>query len=183
MLCNSRVKWDFVPELTIDNNKIEVVQEIKIVGYIMRSDMKTSSNTAYLTAKAYKRMWFIRRLKSLGASKAQLLDALQKQVLSVLWLGAPAWFCQLTDYEKKDFDRVAKVGLKIIYGDMYTGFETMLSSSNMVRPTSQFAKMTKQFAKKSVNHSKFSQWFQPLSTNGTSTRSKKKYIYSCSIQD
>ena len=173
MLCNSRVKWDFVPELTIDNNNIEVVEEMKIVGYIMRSDMKTSSNTAYLTAKAYKRMWFIRRLKSLGASTAQLLDALQKQVLSVLWLGAPAWFCQLTDYEKKDFDRVAKVGLKIIYGDMYTGFETMLSSSNMVRPTSQFAKMTKQFAKKSANHPKFSQWFQPLSTNGTSTRSKK----------
>ena len=109
----------------------------------------------------------------MGASTAQLLDTLEKQVLSVLWLGGPAWFCQLTDYEKKDFDRVAKVGLKIIYGDMYTGFETMLSSLNMVRPTSQFAKMTKQFAKKSANHPKFSQWFQPLSTNGTSTRSKK----------
>ena len=90
MLCNSWVKWNFVPKLTIDNNNIEVVEEMKIVEYVMRSDMRTSSKTAYLTAKVYNRMWFIRRLKPLGARKTQLLDALQKQVVSVLWL--PAWF-------------------------------------------------------------------------------------------
>ena len=78
------------------------------MGFIMRCDMKTWSNTAYLTAKAYKRMWFLRRLKALGASTSQLLDVLDKQVLSVLWLGAPAWYCQLTEAEKRDFDRIEK---------------------------------------------------------------------------
>ena len=76
MLCNSWVEWNFVLELTIDNNNVEVVEEMKIVEYVMRSDLKTSSKTAYLTAKVYNRMWFIRRLKPLGARKTQLLDAL-----------------------------------------------------------------------------------------------------------
>ena len=116
--CKTRIKWDVLPELSLGTEEnIEVVEELKIVGYIFRSDMKTCSNTAYLTAKAYKRMWFLRRLKSMGASTAQLLDTLEKQVFSVLWLGAPAWFCQLTVVEKRDFNRVAKVGLRIIYGD------------------------------------------------------------------
>ena len=170
MLCNTRVKWDFVPEL----NKIEIVDEIKIVGYIMRSDMKTSSNTAYLVAKAFKRMWLIRRLKQMGASTVQLVDTLQKQVLSVLWLGAPAWFCQLTEYERKDIDRVAKVGMRVIYGDSYRGFENSLTISNVVKPSIQLERMTKRFAKKTSNHLKFSQWFQPVPNTVSNTRSKKK---------
>ena len=113
LVCNTRIKWDFMSELSLGTQQnLEIVKELKVVGFIFRSDMKTCSNTAYLTAKAYKRIWFLRRLKALGASTAQLLDALEKQVFSVLWLGAPAWACQLTIAEKRDFDRVAKVALR-----------------------------------------------------------------------
>ena len=147
-----------------------------MVGYILRSDMKTCSNTAYLTAKAFKRMWLIRRLKYLGASTTQLIDSLQKQVLSVLWLGAPAWYCLLTQSEKQDIDRVAKVGLKIIYGDTYQGFENALLSSGIRKPTLQLEKMTYQFAKKCASHEKFSKWFAPVPER-VHTRGNKRQIY------
>ena len=82
MLCNTRIKWDFEPELTLDGvNNLEIVEELQIVGFMLQNDMKTWSNTAYITTKAYNRMWLIRRLKALGASTTQLLDCLQKQVL------------------------------------------------------------------------------------------------------
>ena len=162
LLCNTRIKWDFLPELSLGSQEnIEIVEELKIVGYIFRSDMKTSSNTAFLTAKAYKRMWFLHRLKALGASTAQLLDALDKQVFSVLWLGARAWACQLTIAEKRDFDTVAKVALRIIYGDSYDGFENILLRSQTVKPTACLEKMTKHFATKCYNNSTFTQWFLP----------------------
>jgi hypothetical protein len=108
MLCNSRTKWDFIPELKLQEDDIQVVQEMKIVGYVMRSDMRTCSNTEYLVKKAFKRMWLICRLKVLGANRTQLIDALQKQVLSVLWLGAPAWFCQTTEQEKKTWTELQR---------------------------------------------------------------------------
>ena len=174
MLCNSRTKWDFIPELKLYNeDDIEVVHEMKIVGFIMRSDMRTCSNTEYLVKKAFKRMWLIRRLKALGASNSQLIDSLQKQVLSVLWLGAPAWFCMLTQQERQDIDRVAKVGLRIIFGETYSGFENMLRVAAMLRPTEQLFRMTSKFAVKSSKHPKFNHWFQPASAKTVNTRSSK----------
>ena len=73
-----------MPELSLNGkDNIDIVDEMKIVGFIIRNDMKKISYTHYLTAKAYKRMWLIRRLKALGASTTQLVDSLQIQVLSV----------------------------------------------------------------------------------------------------
>ena len=173
MLCNTRQKWDFIPELKLGNDNIEVVQEMKIVGYIMRSDMRTSSNTEYLVKKAYKRMWLVRRLKGLGASTSQLIDALQKQVLSVLWLGAPAWFCMTTEQERRDIDRVAKVGLRITFGELYGGFENALRAAKLRKPTEQLARMTERFAAKNASSSKFSKWFQPAARKTINTRSRE----------
>ena len=70
---------------------------------------------------------FIIRMKSLGLSNDQLLDWLQKQVLSVLWFRAPAWYFHLAQYKKKDENRVAKVGLRIIYGKLYSVLKILYS--------------------------------------------------------
>lgn len=121
MSCNTRLKWDFIPELKLGNEEIEVVQKMKFFGFFIRSDMRTCSSTDYLVRKACKIMWLVRRLKGLGASKIQIVDALQKQVLSVLWLGVPAWFCQIP--ARKYIYRVAKVGLRIIFREFYCGLK------------------------------------------------------------
>jgi hypothetical protein len=142
MICNSRSKWDVMPELSIVPGKnIELVEEIKIVGFMLRSDLKTSSNTKYLVKKAYARMWIVRRLKSLGASVQDLLDVLQKQVLSVLYLGAPAWFPLVTQTEKNYLNRVLRCGLRIVYGLQNRNFECSLSKQNMKYVTQQLKTM------------------------------------------
>ena len=132
MLFSRHRKYDFLPEMQlIQNSNIEVVEEMKIVGFILRSDMKTISNTNYIIGKAYGRMWIICRLKALGASRTRLLDVLQKQVLSVLHLAVPAWDCFLTCQERADLERVLKTGLRIIWGKEYTTFEQVLQASNL----------------------------------------------------
>ena len=100
-------------------------------------------------------------------------SALQKQVLSVLWLGAPACFCQLTKQEKHDLGRVAKVGLRIIFGEAYSGFESTLQTARILRPTVQLSRMSEKFAAKSAKHPKFSKWFQPATTQRPNTRGSK----------
>ena len=107
----------------------------------------------------------------------ELVDTLQKQVLSVLWLGAPTWACQLTAGEKKDVDRVPEVGLKILFEVQYNGFENRLQTANILKPTDQFAKFTKHFAVKISKHPRFSKCFVPNPDNPMCTRSKKpKFI-------
>ena len=60
---------DFLPEFALDNNEIEVVDELRLLGLIIRSDLKWVSNTEQIVKKANKRLWIIRRLKYLGAQR------------------------------------------------------------------------------------------------------------------
>ena len=78
----------------------------------------------------------------------------------------------LTQHEKQDIDRVAKVGLRIIYGEAYCGFENTLKVASILQPTVQRSRMTAKFAAKSAKHPKFSQWFQPAPVSAVNTRSK-----------
>ena len=56
---------DFMPEISIDDHELEVVDEIRLLGLILRSDMKWTSNTENMVKKANKRLWMLRRLKNL----------------------------------------------------------------------------------------------------------------------
>ena len=79
----------------------------------------------------------------------------------------------LTQQEKQDIDRVAKVGLRIIFGEAYSGFENTLSVAGMLRPTMQLSKMTSRFAVRSSKHPKFCHWFQPATAKSVNTRSRQ----------
>ena len=146
---------------------------MKIVGFILRSDMKTSSNTEYIVKKAYTRMWIVRRLKALGASRKRLIDVLQKQVLSVLQLAVPAWDCLLTAQERTDIERVLRTGLRIIWGEDFVSFDQVLSESKLKTMQQAREKMVQKFVKKSLQHKKFSKWFCPRPEAQIETRSHK----------
>ena len=47
---------DFMPEINIKNNTLEVVNEIKLLGITIQSDMKWISNTKNMVMKANKRL-------------------------------------------------------------------------------------------------------------------------------
>ena len=90
LLFSKMKTFDFTPEMQlVKNENIEVVEEMKIVGFMLRSDLKTISNTIYIISEAYFRMWTLRRLKALGASRTRLIDILQKQFLSELSTADP----------------------------------------------------------------------------------------------
>ena len=176
LLFSKMKKYDFMPELNLGSESIEVVEEMKIVGFILRSDLKTISNTRYIIKKAYARMWIVRRLKSLGATRHRLLDVLQKQVLSVLTLGVPAWDCLLTEQERTDLTRVLKTGLRIIWGAEYTTFDDILVKSNMKDLQYTRDKIVRKFVKKSEQHFKFREWFAPNDPRQIVTRrARTKY--------
>jgi hypothetical protein len=174
MILNKRRKWDVMPELSVQGNEnIEVVEELKIVGYMLRSDLKTSSNTRFITKKAYARMWILRRLKALGANTAELLDVMEKQVLSALWLGVPAWYGMTTQNERVQINRVMRCCLRIIYGDQYGSFEESLTRAKARRPTDRMQQMTNKFVRKCSKDAKFSKWFKTAPSQNIRTRAKK----------
>ena len=96
MLFNTSRKYDFTPSLSMNNELFEVVEEIKLLGVKISDDLKCNSNTKYITTKACGRLWMLRRLKTLGASHAELEDSYVKQTRSVLEYSAVVWHAGLT---------------------------------------------------------------------------------------
>ena len=76
--------------MIIDNQELEVVNEVRLLGLTLRSDMKWSSNTNDMISKANKRLWILRRLKYLGAKIPDLIEVYTKQIRIVLELAVQA---------------------------------------------------------------------------------------------
>ena len=86
-----RRKIDFLPDLKLGDHQLEVVDEMKLLGVIVRSDLKWKSNTDNITKRAYARLWILRRLRELGASSSELIDIYKSQIRSILDFAVPVW--------------------------------------------------------------------------------------------
>ena len=127
ILFNPSKKYDFLPNVQIQENEIESVEEIKLLGVVLRSDMKWSSNTDLMAEKSYKRLWVLRRLKGLGSSDYDLLDIYMKQVRPVLEFAVPVWHSAITQGECELLERIQKSALKIILQERYKSYESSLA--------------------------------------------------------
>ena len=128
ILFNNCKKWDFMPELEMEGHQLELAEEMKVLGVVMRSDMKWSSNTKYIVDKAYSRLWMMRRLKILGVGPDHIKDVYLKQVRSVLELAVPAWHPGLTLADSLDIERVQKAAMHIILGSKYNSYSSALKT-------------------------------------------------------
>ena len=81
---NTLRNYDYIPQISIKSGEnIEIVEHHKILGKIVRSDMRTISNTEAICKKGYNKIWILRRLKSLGCSTPELLVVLREQIVSI----------------------------------------------------------------------------------------------------
>ena len=148
MLFNRARKHDISPELNLTpGTRLEVVEEMKLVGYQLRTDLRTASNTDYIVRRAWTRMWIIRRLKALGASEQELIRVLQAQVLSVLLFATPAWSTLITARESDRIESVLKTGLYLVYGQRYQSFSWALCEAKISSLSDQRSKMFYNFTK------------------------------------
>ena len=150
-----------MPKIELENNELELVEEMKLLGVVIQSDMKWGANTEYMVERAYKKLWVIRRLKGLGAQNSELVDMYRKQVRSVLELAVPAWNGAITNSDKTDIERVQKCALHIILGDQYFSYADALVKSNLDSSGTRREKFSLKFAKKAVKDTKHSSWFKP----------------------
>ena len=79
MVFNPCKSVDFSPEMEFGNKQLEVLEEIRLLGVTLRSDLRWSSKTEYIVKRAYNKLWVVWRLKTLGANQGELVDVYSKQ--------------------------------------------------------------------------------------------------------
>ena len=159
MVFNPCKSWDFIPEIVLGNQEIEMVEQMKLLGVVVRSDMSWSSNTELMTERAYKRIWSLRRLNGLGASLIDMKDVFIKQVRSVLELAVPAWNGALTKSDCKSIERVQKTALYIMLGG-YPDYQKALNIVGLEPLHVRRQNLCLKFAKRSAKHPKHEKWFK-----------------------
>ena len=148
MLFNPCWSVDFMPEMELGNQQLELVEQIRLLGAIIQSDLKWASNTEDIVKRASNKLWVIRRLKSLGANTDELLDMYIKQCRSILEFGAPVWHGAITNVERQDIERTQKGALHIILGDQYGDYRNALQMTNLESLEDRRTKLCTKFAKK-----------------------------------
>ena len=109
ILFNNAVKYDFQPTLTMDDgNQLEVVEEMRLLGVQVRSDLSWKSNTTAICQSAYSRLCMLRMLKPLGATMEELLDVYDKQIICMVEFSTPVWTSGLTQAEVNQIERIQK---------------------------------------------------------------------------
>ena len=145
-----------MPRLLIEDGIfLEVVEEFKLLGVILQSNLKWYSNTEYICKKGYARLWMLRRLKSLGANCDELLDVYDKQIRCVLELAVALWEPGLSQIESKQIERVQKSAFSIIMGDDYLSYACAIDRLERKKLSQRRYDLCVKFAKKSQLHPKY----------------------------
>ena len=160
MLFNPAKKLDFMPSFPIDDKEISLVEKTTLLGLVIRSDLSWSSNTEYIVKRCNSKLWILRRLKRMGATKEDLLDAYIKQERSILEYAVPVWHSSITGVQRLDLERIQKSAFHIILGELYVSYSSALKQLSMVTLNARRIKLCKKFVKKSVKNEKFTKWFK-----------------------
>ena len=161
ILFNPCVSKDFMPEMVIENTRFELVEQIKLLGVVISSDLSWSANTQYITDRCNSKIWMLRRLKRLGASQEDLLDVYSKQIRSVTEFAVPVWNSSLTGNDIASLERIQKIALHVILGEQYQSYSAALKTTGLIKLSERRKKICLKFAKRALNNTKFSKWFKP----------------------
>ena len=164
-------KYDFVPELFYNSNSLEVTYQTKLLGVIWTSICEWDENTKYLTKKANSRLYFLRRLKNLGASSETLKTVYILFIRSILEYCAPLWAGNLTQKSVKALTRVEKNAFRIIHP--LKTYEEAAEALEIQFLAQRRISLSQKCARTMSQHEKFQYLF--TKKTGLVTRSKSQF--------
>ena len=167
-------KYDFLPKLQFENEDLEVTYTTKILGLVFSSNGEWDENIKYLTKKANARLYFLRRLKSLGASIMTLKEVYILFIRSIVEFCAPLWAGNLSKSSVKALDRIEQNAMKILFpGKTYFQSLEILQLKNL---SQRRLDLTMKYGRKAATNPKMSHLFKSKRDISVATRSNEKYF-------
>ena len=154
MIFNYTKKYQFNTRLHINDDNLETVEQTKLLGTIMKSDLKWDLNTKHITQKSFARMEMLRKLVKFQPPKNDLKHVYTAYIRSLLEQSCTVWNSSLTLENSNDLERVQKVALKIILKENYINYEHALKTLELETLQSRREHLCLKFAQKSFRNPK-----------------------------
>ena len=131
MIFNFTRKFQFTTDLSVNDKKIEIVKETKLLGTHITNDLKWDKNTSEIVKKANRRMQILTQAASFTTNRQDLKRIYLSYIRSILDQSAVVWYSSLSQKNKRDLERVQKVAVRIIVGKNYTNYKENLLELNL----------------------------------------------------
>ena len=174
MIFNFSKNYQFNTRLHMENNLLAQVRETKLLGVIIREDLKWHSNTASIVVRCYQRMMILRNLYTFSVPVADMVNIYCMYIRSVAEQSSVVWSSSLTSGEEYDLERIQKVALRIILKENYLNYEEALYLTNLQTLKARRAQLCKTFAIKCTRNERTKSMF-PLRDQIFQTRNPEKY--------
>ena len=176
IIFNFSKKHQFSTDLLLKNKRIEIVDQAKLLGLILTSDLKWEENTSYLVKDANKRMIMLRAASKFTSDKHVLKQIYYSRIRCKLDQSAAVWNSSLTLKNINDLERVQKAAVRIINGRPYESYTETLKELGIMKLSERRDIICLKFAKNSMKLSNFKQLFPEHSnTHKMKTRQHEKY--------
>ena len=152
------------------------MNETKLLGVYITSDLKWTKNTEMLVIRAYKRMIMLHRLIQFNPPQSDLVTIYKLYIRSILEQSCHVWHYSLTQEDVTDLERVQKVACKVILQENYESYDQALDLLDLETLFNRREKLLLKFGKKCASHPRTSDMF-PLSKQCEyPLRKKEKYV-------
>ena len=110
-------------------------------------------------------MYMLHRLQKIGCPRAEMIEVLKQEILSLAEQAVPFWGPRITKSESHMLEGILKTGLHIILQDEYISFKNALKRTGLLSLAHRRKNLIFSFAKKAQKSEKFAEWFQKYPTN------------------
>ena len=175
MIFNLTNNYQFSTRIPLENSVLEIVEEARLLGCVISSDLSWYRNTEYMVKRAYQRMIILRRLYSYSVPVEDLVNIYCLYIRSLVEQNSNVWTHSITQEETNDIERVQKVACRIILKEDYDCYESALTQLNLETLESRRQGLSLRFAKKCLKNENSRSMF-PLNPNfSENSRQTEKY--------
>ena len=154
MVINFTDNYQFQPRLTLDDQNIEVVDKIKILGTIIENNLSWNENCMAIIRKVNARMQLLRKVWSFGSTKEEMVQLWKTFCMSVLDQSCVVWDSGLTAENKADLERTQKTFTKLVLEEDYKTYPKALQALQLETLEKRRKTLTLSFVKRSLSDGK-----------------------------
>ena len=112
MIFNFTHNYQFSTNIKHNGDDLETIDETKLLGTIITSDLKWHKNTEYLVKKANARLRILHKISEFSAPIEDMVTIYTSYVRSILEQSCQVWHSNLTQEDSENLERVQKSALR-----------------------------------------------------------------------
>eukprot|EP00057_Strongylocentrotus_purpuratus_P023620 XP_011678094.1 PREDICTED: RNA-directed DNA polymerase from mobile element jockey-like [Strongylocentrotus purpuratus] len=136
------------PEIKLLDQIIPESQHVKLLGVIVRNDLRWTDHVNNVTSRAAKKLYILRMLKRFAMPTTDLLTVFTSYIRPILEYCFVVWHFSLTLHQENQLERVQKRALRTILAGGYESYQRALSACDLLSLKERREDLCRVFANK-----------------------------------